>query len=317
MDKIFISIPSYEDEELLNTILSAINMAKNPERLVFGLALQHKRIPEPDLSFIQDQCRVIRYDVDNRPGLTRIRSAIYKNLLSDEKYFLGIDAHTRFRKDWDDILIRDHEFLSSVSNTKIAIGERYDGNLEFLENDFSNINMYLTANWRFQKGHLPSIPHIDAHADVWEKVITNAGGVNDIVYKSSHFISCNYWFTTSDFVLNGFLPDFGQVSHEELQLSMALYCNGWDVYHPVNKHILTQSKSETNNRSNDIHWRTPVEKNWVFDDLELLKEVFKLLIIGECKYYSFKGKPRSVDQYWASLGYGREHQEIKSDIIKS
>ena len=317
MEKIFISIPSYEDEILVQTLTECLGKAKHPERLTFGIALQYKQLPEPDISFLGDSATIVRYDVDTRPGLIEIRGHL-GSLIKDEEYFLGIDSHTLFRQDWDEILINDHKFIQQATgNSKIAIGEIYDGFLPWLEMEVAPVNRYLNTNWKLEPRPLnPEFPFIDNYGEVWESVVTNANKSTDIVYKSIYFLSQNFWFTTSDFFKHGFFPIFHKVGGDEVEVSMALYVNGYDMYQPINKHILTAPKSETTNRENPIHWRAPNQKNWNVDDAAMTAEVLKLFILGENKYYSFNNRERTVDQFWRCIGKHAEHLTIKEQMLK-
>lgn len=316
MDKIFISIPSYEDELLLETINDILNKAAYPDRLRFGIALQYKQLPTPDLSFLGDRATILNYDVDNRPGIIKIRGEIGK-LIKDETYFLGIDAHTLFRKNWDEILIRDHKFLQEATgNPLICIGEIYDGHIPNLGYEGNQVNMYLNTNFKLKPVEkYPKFPYVDNHADIWEKVITNATKPTDIMYKSIYFVSQNFWFTTTDFWHDGLFPGYHELAGEEMEVSISLHVNGYDMFKPINRHIVNVPASESTNRSNPIHWRSPGEKNWVIDDREMLEEVLKLFILGENKYYSFNNRARSVESFWRAVGLGDVFLTIKSGML--
>lgn len=110
-DKIFINIASYRDPTLVRTIRSALDNAKHPENLVFGICLQYFDYEIPDLSFVPDnQLKIISYHPNERPGVTRVRYEISK-LVTDEYWYLMIDSHTNFEKEWDDILIAQMNFF--------------------------------------------------------------------------------------------------------------------------------------------------------------------------------------------------------------
>lgn len=310
-DKIFISIPAYEDEDLGNTILDCLKKAKNPERLVFGIALQYKE--EPNLDFIKNQSKVIRFDVNNRPGIIQIRQAI-ANLITDEKYFLGLDAHSRFRPDWDEIFINDHSFLvEKTGNKKIAIGERYDGYLPNLISNDNTSNMYLITNWKL----IPTsgfYPDFDTPAFTFERFITTANKPTDIAYKGVQFVSANCWFITTDYFKENLYPNFNNRMGEEVLLSMSVYLNGYDMYCPVNKHMVNASPSETTNRANSLHWKDG-DKNWTNDDEPMCQEIMKLFFIGECRYYSFNNRERTVESYWKNLGFFDQYIKIKQNML--
>lgn len=108
MSKIFISIASYRDPELLPTIKSIIENAKNSEDLVFCIGWQHSEEDTWDtLDEYKEDPRFIIIDIPYKEakGVCWMRAEIQK-MYSGEKYYLQLDSHHRFAKDWD-IFLKD------------------------------------------------------------------------------------------------------------------------------------------------------------------------------------------------------------------
>lgn len=106
-EKIFISIASYRDSEVINTILNAYNNAKNKNNIVFGVYLQDSEEDKIDLSELPNEIN-IKYEKVNwykARGPIFARYKIYKLFYNNELYYLQIDSHTRFIKNWDEELI--------------------------------------------------------------------------------------------------------------------------------------------------------------------------------------------------------------------
>jgi [Skp1-protein]-hydroxyproline N-acetylglucosaminyltransferase len=101
MKKIFISIASYRDSELINTLKSLIHNAENPELLKIVVFEQNS--PE-DLSVFGiypiEQVLVINTHYTNAKGPNYARSIIQKKYNSEE-YYMQIDSHSRFIEHWD------------------------------------------------------------------------------------------------------------------------------------------------------------------------------------------------------------------------
>jgi len=101
-ETIFVQIASYRDADLPNTIRSALNNAKNPENLSFGICWQYDDLTYTDLDpYLTDsRFRIAQYYYEESRGCCWARN-ITNSLYQGEKYTLQIDAHTRFAPDWD------------------------------------------------------------------------------------------------------------------------------------------------------------------------------------------------------------------------
>ena len=110
---IFISIASYRDPELIRTIKSAIDNAANPEKLVFSIVVQDLPTDIPDLSWIKN-LRLITMHPREARGAGYARS-IAMSQYSGEDYYLQIDSHTIFEKNWDQECIKQHDLAKNIS----------------------------------------------------------------------------------------------------------------------------------------------------------------------------------------------------------
>jgi hypothetical protein len=112
---IYVSIASYEDPFLERTVKSAIDNALYPENLYFGIAVQNEKIKIPDFSFIKtENLSLLNLNAKNRPGVVRIRY-ILRKLMRNQDYFLQIDSHMFFEKNWDINLIKKFNELKQIT----------------------------------------------------------------------------------------------------------------------------------------------------------------------------------------------------------
>ena len=103
--KIFISVASYQDPLLLETLCSAYQNAENKDNLVFGVCEQADNgINVHSINF-KDQIKYELLDPVMAKGPCWARARI-QSLISNEDYFLQIDSHTIFAKNWDKIVAR-------------------------------------------------------------------------------------------------------------------------------------------------------------------------------------------------------------------
>ncbi len=102
--KIFISIASYQDALLPVTINSAYTQAKFKDNVFFGVIDQSKMKLDFSKSNIANQISYLHIDPADARGPCWAR-AMAQTLMNDESYFLQIDSHTVFEKDWDEYLL--------------------------------------------------------------------------------------------------------------------------------------------------------------------------------------------------------------------
>lgn len=101
--EIFVSIASYKDKELFKTINSLYENAKNPGEIRCVVFNQTNFDDLTDHKIFFEDRRVEVYSVDSRfaKGVCWARHKI-QSFIENEKYYLQIDSHMRFGKDWDE-----------------------------------------------------------------------------------------------------------------------------------------------------------------------------------------------------------------------
>ena len=112
MNKIFINIAAYRDPELIPTVRDAIEQANNKNRLRFGVCWQYKD-SEPE-NFSEDtdplfegvEMKYIRISAEESYGMNWARKLAHGFWTKDCNYYLQIDSHMRFEKDWDLTLLK-------------------------------------------------------------------------------------------------------------------------------------------------------------------------------------------------------------------
>ena len=104
-DRIFLSIAAYRDPELRPTVEDALQRAKRPENLVFGICRQFAGTDD-NLAEFRSDARFRFLDVPFREslGVCWARHEI-QQLLEDEEFYFQIDSHSRFTDGWDDLLV--------------------------------------------------------------------------------------------------------------------------------------------------------------------------------------------------------------------
>lgn len=108
--KIFIGVPALDEHYLIDTIESAYDTAKYPDDIYFGICSQKSGQNKfEDFSKYKNvRCIEVRHQYAIGAALSRM---IASSLHYDEKYYMQIDAHTIFAKDWDWYLKSDLNLL--------------------------------------------------------------------------------------------------------------------------------------------------------------------------------------------------------------
>ena len=126
MSKIFVSIASYRDPELLPTLRDLINNCQEPENLHICVGWQHSEEDTWDNldEFVRDN-RFTILDIDHKTslGVCWVRNKI-QNYYNGEDYYFQLDSHHRFTKNWDRTL-KDYVSYLQVKGHKKPILSAY------------------------------------------------------------------------------------------------------------------------------------------------------------------------------------------------
>lgn len=117
-ETIFVSIPSYRDQEAVETVIDLFEKARCPRRVFVGVCSQ---IAPEDESFLaayrrrskrrstlgplMDNIRVLEFGHTDARGPMYARSLIESRLYRGEQFYMMTDSHMVFAKDWDALAI--------------------------------------------------------------------------------------------------------------------------------------------------------------------------------------------------------------------
>jgi hypothetical protein len=222
MKTIFIHLPAYREPELVPTIRDAIAQAKHPTRLRFGICRQYNESDGFDnLDEFRNDPRFKIVDIPHTKarGLPFARWTI-NNLITDEEYILQLDAHHRFVKGWDDILIKMHHKLEKEGYKPILTGY-----LPYY-NPFNDPADRTMEPWQQQFACF--YPHgtifiRPAGIPQWEKLTRPI---------RSRFISGHFAFARTEWAREIQHDVDIYFSGEELNLTVRSFTHGYDLFHP-------------------------------------------------------------------------------------
>jgi [Skp1-protein]-hydroxyproline N-acetylglucosaminyltransferase len=108
---IFVSIASYRDPDTNKTIVNLFDSATYPERVKVGVLYQdakdepwkHSQIPHK----YQNCIKSMHWLNEDARGPLVARAVIQEQLYANEDYYMQIDSHMRFAKNWDEALLQN------------------------------------------------------------------------------------------------------------------------------------------------------------------------------------------------------------------
>jgi glycosyltransferase involved in cell wall biosynthesis len=221
--KIFIQIASYRDPQLIPTIESALENAKYPKNLVFGIARQyHPDDKFDDLSKYEKdkRFRILNIFYLDAKGACWARNQI-QQLYKDEEYTLQIDSHMRFAPDWDVEMIKMISDLQEKGYPKPLL----TGYVSSFDPD-NDPQARVQDPWRMvfdrfiPEGAVFFLPEtIPGWQELTEPV-------------TSRFYSAHYCFTLGQFSKEvQHDPDY-YFHGEEISIAARAYTWGYDLFHP-------------------------------------------------------------------------------------
>lgn len=230
--RIFVAIASFLDYEIRHTIMNCIMQADQPSSLVFGVCLQYDNRPGTDKRCLDDlirkyNIRCVYYPYTHSKGGCWARN-VAQRLYDGEEYALQVDSHTRFRKDWDSIILKDYTNLVAEGYSKPLISflpPPYSRIDELgLDTDFHNVN-------ELDKFNIPKPIYMTD--EYW---INYIGYTNQIrTNKQPHPIIVLYGgfvFGSGNWILEVEQDPLHYYTGEELALSIRSFTHGYDIMTP-------------------------------------------------------------------------------------
>jgi hypothetical protein len=221
---IFISIASYRDPELERTIRSALENAENPQDLYFGVMLQEFERFAPDLSWVPNlTLNTIHPKMARGAGYARAQII---PMYSGQDYFLQIDSHTIFEKNWDKLCIDQYKKAQEISNNNKII-------LSYFPPPFyvePNKQISIIKNSKTQLPYATKQKPMLTKRGEWTAERVKLSNKN--LPEESTTILAGFVFAAGELVQEvPYDPDISFFG-EELCFAIRAWTRGWDIYSP-------------------------------------------------------------------------------------
>jgi hypothetical protein len=221
--KIFIHLPAYREPELIPTIKSALENAKYPKRLVFGICRQFN--PEDGFDNVDEYRNDPRFKIMDIPheqakGLPYARYQI-NTMLENEEYICQLDSHHRFAQDWDITLIEMHDQLKDKGVKKPILAAYLP-----YYNPFNDPAERTMEPWQ------QTFACFYPHGTIFIRPSLLHGWQNMTEPAPSRFLSGHFCFADNHWAKTILHDQDIFFSGEELNLTVRSYTHGYDMFHP-------------------------------------------------------------------------------------
>lgn len=268
---IFVSIASYRDIYCKTTLESIYSNASNPHNVIVGLCIQNADDDEgcylsnPYLKEYENNIRTIKIKHYEAKGPTWARY-LCTTLMNNEDYFLQIDSHTLFEKDWDiKCMNMIEEIKQNTTSTDVVISH-YPPNYHDVFRDDRNTKMVDTICSSFFNDR-GMVSFLGAH------------GVDMMTYKyvQTPHIAAGMFLCEGKCIkevpYDPYLPNL--FVGEEILHSARVWTSGYDIYTPLENvvyHLYTREDQPhvwDDNKSyndNDAFNKVKIILNFIKDD---------------------------------------------------
>jgi hypothetical protein len=222
-ETILVHLPAYRDPELVPSIKDALDKAKYPKRIHFGICRQYN--PEDGFDNIDEfrndkRFRIYECLYTEAQGLPWARAQINEKLLTDEDYILQLDSHHRFAQDWDETLIDMHNGLEAQGYKPILAAYLP------LYTPFNDPEGRTMEPWQ------QTFASFYPHGTIFIRPGLLNGWQDMTEPPMSRFLSGHFCFARSEWARDVRHDPEIYFSGEELNLTVRSYTHGYDMFHP-------------------------------------------------------------------------------------
>jgi [Skp1-protein]-hydroxyproline N-acetylglucosaminyltransferase len=304
---IFVSVASYRDEECSLTLDNLFNNAEFPERIFVGICEQNKEGILNELCInnrvlkYKNNIRITKIDYKQAKGPTYARYYCSK-LWRGEQYYLQIDSHVFFEKNWDTDLIHMINQIKTNPNESIL----------------PVLSVYPPTKEQMQLKGFPEMDSGKLNTDNILSFLCGWSEPSDIPKRSNKpWAGAGFMFLESHFLYS--VPFDPNLSHlfqgEEVLFSARLFTSGYDFYTPNKKicyHHYNRTKATLYHKDikNSSDCRSKAEKRILFLLGLLPKQSVTDDFLRNVNYYGI-GKFRTISDFWKVSGIDFESKTVE------
>ena len=313
-DTIFVSVATYRDRVCSDTLKSLYTNARHPLNVFVGVCQQNDVSDDDcidvglkDHPEFRQNVRVLRLAHYQARGPTYARF-LCSTLYDNEEYFLQIDSHCKFVKDWDVLLIKMIQDLKAHGVNKPCLS-------------------HYTPNYTdYQAEPDPKSP-ISTICKAWLTdtnliSLEGAGWVQpDDLPRPNAYIAAGMFFCEGKFIKEiPFDPelDFLFIG-EELLLSARFFTHGWDIFTPNKNtiyHLYTREGEPKFWENQNIEADAASQKARYILGLDTDKSKLTPRQIHLLDRYGL-GKERTLEEYYQFAGIDLQKKEVIKNMCEN
>lgn len=287
-ENVFVSIASYRDPDIENTIKNLLENADDRASVVVGVCLQESEERLSDFLFTHHKnIRVIKLPFEEAKGPCYARSRIQKELFQGEKYYLQVDSHSRFSPGWDSYLKNN---LISCKSPK-PILTTYPNGFSPNDQDQSYLKDERSSSIVINKFDVAGYLRVRGEQSIF-----------DTEPVPGDWLAAGFVFTFGDWIKEVPYDDGQYFSGEEDALLIRSYTQGWDTFVPPKNvvfHDYNDNRMQSETKVRPLHWEDHEEIDNGFDILRALHKG-----VGT-------GTQRTIEDFQRRYGVNFETREVK------
>jgi len=280
---IFVSIAAYRDPELVPTIQDCIAKARHPSEVRIVVCWQHGEGEQVDLVPCAGRLEFLGFDWRDSRGTCWARAEIMKRWRGED-YYLQLDSHHRFVRDWDAKLAGQIAIAPSSKPLLTTYCQDYDLNTG---------RPVSTAPTRIDFDSFTS-EGIPLYRSTSLSMDRRAGVRPPI---RARFVSAHFLFVAGSFVREVEYDPALYFHGEEISLAVRAYSCGYDLFHPSEAVVFHRYSRDGRAKHWDDHCDgASVERPWYERDHSSRNRVVEMLRERPIGRFAF-GTCRTVDEY--------------------
>lgn len=283
-NSIFISIASYMDLELVDTVYSALSKANNPEKIFVSVCSQDIDTGHPKLESLFDMFNVLGYsyikmNYKDAKGVGFARNQTQQSLSNDYEFYIQVDSHTQFINNWDSMLIESYKKIEDYWKGKVVLTAYPSG---YLYTEYGNIKMpevIDTTCVRIQYSQNEVLVY-EPKYKAWEG--------NE--YGEYHgYLCAGFAFGRSEYFIEVPYDPEIYFNGEEQTLSIRFYCKDIKLISPTRSYVYHHYDGVRRSR----HWeKTP---NWELHDENGKNRLFAFFSGADLGVYGISDLPKYAE----------------------